>query len=76
VLELDLEQADELDPHAAGARVAHAGELVAAEDLLHVPLRDHVPRGGPAVAGQHHSLVADGRHDGGGVRQVANGLEP
>jgi hypothetical protein len=74
VLELDLEQADELNPHTAGARVAHGGELVAAEDLLHIPLRDHASGGGPAVTGQHHPVLAHRGHDRRSVRQVADSL--
>ena len=35
--------------------IADRGELVAAEDLLHVPLGDHVAGGRPAVAGHDHA---------------------
>ena len=70
VLELDLEQPDQLDADAGHPGDPHAGELVAAEHLLDVTLRDHVPGHGPAVARHHDAALAPGGHDRGAVRQA------
>src|SRR6202012_5580027 len=48
MLELHREQADELQAHAGRAGDRDGRELVAAEDLLHVLLGDHVARRGSA----------------------------
>ena len=50
VLELDLEQPDDLEPHPGHAGDADARVLVRAEDLLDVTLRDEVAGCRPPVA--------------------------
>jgi hypothetical protein len=68
VLELDLEQAHELDGDAGGPGDADAGVLVGGEHLLDRALGDDVAHRRPAVPGHHDAVGPRGRHDGGPVR--------
>ncbi len=67
VLQLNLEQPDEIYPDAGHPRDPDAGELVAAEDLLDVPLRDHVPGRGAPIAGHHDATIEGSGNDRGAV---------
>jgi hypothetical protein len=68
MLQLDLEQAGEVESQAQRARDSYRGELIAAEHLVHVPLGDHAPGSGTPVTGQDHATVVNDRDDGCPVR--------
>jgi len=70
VLEVDGEQPDHLHGDPGGARDTDGGVAVGDEHLLDVPLRDHVARGGPPVAGDQHSAGERQRDDRGAVPDV------
>ena len=68
MLELDLEQAYELDRESGAAGDADAGELVGGKDLLDVALRDDVAHRGATVAGHDDAAVERCGDDRGAVR--------
>lgn len=70
VLQLQLEEPDHLHREPGGAGDADRAVLVGREDLLDVPLGDHIAHGGPPVTGDHHPAGEDRRDDGGPVRRV------
>src|SRR5690606_24212538 len=67
VFQLHLEELGQLDADAGGARDGDRGELVGAEQLVHVAVGDHVAGGRPAVTGQDDAAGEDQGHDRGGL---------
>ena len=69
VLELGLEEPDHLDRRPGGAGDGHRRVAVGREDLLHGPVGDGVPLGGPPVAG-HDDAVGEAQcHHRGAVTE-------
>ena len=63
VLELDLEEADQLDGDSGRAGDADRGELVGLKDLFDVALGDEIAHRRAPVAGHHDAARMDDGHD-------------
>src|SRR5215469_4189806 len=70
MLELDLKQPDKVNAYPGHAGDPDTGVLVAAEDLLDIPLRNHAAGGRPPVADHHHAAVERGSDDRRAVRKL------